>query len=223
MRTTLLTILLLVAGGLILPEAAGLLQAQEPEPASQGEEPEDLAQELAELRQELELAELRMEATLRSQDLQLLKAEIQRAASHAELQAYNAHGREAAKAEAALELTHQKDDLADAEEELRQLAMMYEINQLADATAQIVMDRATRDIERRRAGLALAENAHRWWMEFGEPLELRALEDAERLASAELESLQVEQLLERTELEMEIVQLRGDLAELQGESQGSDD
>lgn len=221
MRISLFLILLLGVGLSVLPANPGNLSAQEPEVESIEEAP-STEQELADLKTDLALAELRMEAALRSQDLHRLTAEIERASAEADLQAYNAHGRTAVKAQAELDLDHQKDDLADTEEELQQLSMMYEINQLADATAQIVMDRATRDIERQRTGLALAEKEHQFWMEFGEPREQRDLENAARLAKAELESLQIEQLLESTELEIEIQDLRSQIKEITTAAGGSE-
>ncbi|MHC4823737.1 MAG: hypothetical protein ACYTEP_06935 [Planctomycetota bacterium] len=223
MRSSLLLILLFGLGLSIWPAIPTPLSAQEAEQEPQAfDSAPTTPQELVDLKQELALAELRMEAALRAQDLGLLQAEIEHTAAQADLQAYNTHGREAAKAQAELDLNHQKDRLADTEEELEQLSMMYEINQLADATAQIVMDRATRDIERQRTGLAMAEKAHRYWLEFGEPREMRDLEDAARLAAAELESLHMEHVLERTELEMEVHDLRKQVTELKVEIGGQD-
>lgn len=58
---------------------------------------------------------------------------------------------------AKLDLERSRDQLADAQEELDELKMMYANADLADKTRDIVMHRTERRLARQKAGLALAE------------------------------------------------------------------
>ncbi len=212
MRNPVLATLFLLAGlSLLLPSQA--FSSQEPATDS-AEEGSDPAAELADAKQELKLAELHLQGLLQEQDLNRLQAEFELQNSMVALETYNRHGKQAGLDQAILDLQYQRDSLADAEEELRQLGMMYDSNNLADQTAQIVMQRATRDVERQRTALALAEAEHKEWVEFGMAQEARELQQAMRLAQAEKDSLAIQQQIDRTEAEMEIADLKKRIGEL---------
>jgi len=212
----------LLLGGLsfLLPSKA--MSPQEPT-ADSAEEIADPAAELADAKQELQMAELRLQGLLQEQDLNRLQAEFSLQNATVALETYNRHGKQAGLEQAVLDLQYQRDSLADAEEELRQLGMMYDSNNLADQTAQIVMDRATRDVERQRTALAIAEAEHKEWVAFGMAQEARELQQARRLAQAEKDSLTIQQQIDRTEAEFEIADLKKHIAKLKKEMEEKKD
>lgn len=223
MRTALLTILLLGMGLALLPEFSRSMVAQEPTELEAVEADHDPAAELALAKRDLSVAKLRMEHLLSEQELSRLQTEMDHVEAVAALQEFNVYGKEAAMQQAALDLQYSKDDLADSEEELRQLSMMYDANDLADATAQIVMDRATRGIERQRKALELAEKETANWLKYGLPREFSDIKNAELLAAAEKNLLFLTQTLDLKEMEIEIDDLEQEIKELQNEMQESGD
>ena len=223
MRTALLTILLLGMGLALLPNFSHSMAAQEPYDTEEIDADYDPAAELALAKRDLSVAKLRMEHLLSEQELSRLQAEMDHADAVVALQEFNVYGQEAAMQQAALDLLYSKDELADSEEELRQLSMMYDANDLADATAQIVMDRATRGITRQRKALELAEKENANWLKFGLPREATETRNAELLASAEKNLLFLTQTLELKEMEIEIDDLQVLVKELQNEIQESGD
>lgn len=214
MRTALLTILILGLGLALLPEFSDSIVAQEPGDREKARIESDLTAELAQSKQELAVAKLRMEQLLSEQELNRLETEIAHADAVAHLQEFNVYGKEAAMEHAALDLLHSKDELADSEEELRQLGMMYEANNLADATAQIVMDRANRGIERQRKALDIATKEHANWIKFGLPREFSEIKNAEILAMAAKNLMFLSQTLSLREMEMELSHLEKRIKDL---------
>ena len=224
MRTPLLAFLLLGASLFLLPALPSHILAQEPaEDQDPVDEDSDPAEELVQAGRELKLAELRMGLLLYEQDLGRMQADIEHQSALAELESYNLHQGEASRVLADLELRYEQDSLADAEEELQQLGIMYDHNNLADVTAQIVMDRATRDVERQKESVALAVKELQHFLQYREPLEKRELGNAVRLAAAELPALHARNMLDLTELEMEIEELKQRIKELQNELEESGD
>ena len=221
MHNSLLAILLLALGALLIPAIPQTLGAQEPADAApeQDEEvsSEELAEELQTARQDLKLAMLRMDSMLLDQDLSLKVATFARDDALETLKSYRMLDGEANRDQAKLDLQYQKDSLDDAEEELRQLGMMYDLNNLADATAQIVMDRAGRNVDRQKMEVAMAEKQLDHYLQFGEPREHRGLQQETEMAEAELASLQLSLAYDRAEMEQELKDLRSTIAELEKE------
>lgn len=223
MRTALLTFLLLGAGLVFLPDFPSSMRAQEPAEIEAAAADADPAADLAQAKRDLSLTKLRMENLLSEQELTRLQTQIEHTNAVADLKEYNVYVKDAAVAQAALDLLYSKDGLADAEEELRQLSMMYDANDLADATAQIVMDRSNRDIERQRTALGLAEKEHANWIKFGLPREFAEVQNAESLAAAEMNLMFLAQTLAMKELEIEIDDLQQTIKEITAEMQESGD
>lgn len=219
MRTTHLAILILGLALFAVPLLPQHLGAQEPaaEEADAAEEIAELESELESVRQDLKLAMLSMDSMLVEHDLAQKQALFYREDAIATLQSYRMQDGEAARDEAKLELQYQKDSLADSEEELRQLSMMYDLNNLADATAQIVMERSARSVDRQKMEVNMAEKALAHYLEFGEPREHRDLEREADLAGLELDALQLAHAYEHAEAERELKDLRAEVAELEKE------
>ncbi|MDA1113045.1 MAG: hypothetical protein O3A95_01940 [Planctomycetota bacterium] len=223
MRTALLSILILGLGLALFPDFSDSMVAQEPAPVEEVDVDSDPAAELALLKRDLAVAKLRMEHLLSEQELNRLETEMEHAEAVANLQQFNVYGRAAAMEQAALDLLYSKDELADSEEELRQLSMMYEANNLADATAQIVMDRANRGIERQRKALEIATKENANWIEFGLPRKFSEIKNAEILAAAQMNLMFLTQTLALKEMEIEINDLEKQIKELATELQESSD
>jgi len=223
MRTALLTFLLLGAGLVFLPNIPSSVRAQEPGKTETAEPDSDPAAELALAKRDLAIAKLRMEHLLSEQELQRLQTQMEHVNAAANLKEYNVYVKDAAVEQAALELLYSKDELADAEEELRQLGMMYDANNLADATAQIVMDRANRGIERQRKALELAAKEHANWVKYGLPREFSEIKNAEALAAAEMNLMFLSQTLALKEMEVELSDLDKEIKKLESELSESND
>jgi len=119
--------------------------------------PADAPHRASTARDKLALARMQMEIAKKKADearvrkeheLELAKAEI---AQFDELDAPNRV------AKARLELTRRKDMLFEQKEELAQLEMMYEKEDLADKTREIVLQRGKRRAERAQEELAITE------------------------------------------------------------------
>lgn len=117
----------------------------------------DAERQLAASRDKLTLARMQAEIAAKKaedarsrkeRELELARAEI---AQFDELDAPNRV------AKAHLDLVRRQDALAEQQEELAQLEMMYEKEDLADKTREIVLQRGKRRVERAREELAIAE------------------------------------------------------------------
>ena len=207
MRFFLPTVLVALFGFLLLPDIPSLL-AQNPDDENSAEEAaQDPAEELRVAQQQLNLAHLRLTALLTDHDLGMLTAQAEVDASRSALQMFSDFEAELETGDRQLALNYDQDALADAIEEREQLSFMYESNALASATAQIVMDRAARSIERQKVEVTIQEKGLLAWRSFGLANQQKALGHDAVLAQASLENVIASQELETAELEIETAEL----------------
>jgi len=207
MRFFLPTVLVALFGFLLLPDIPSLL-AQNPDDENSAEEAaQDPAEELRVAQQQLQLAHLRLTALLTDHDLGMLSAQAEVDASRSALQMFIDFEAELETANKQLALNYAQDSLADAIEELEQLSYMYERNALASATAQIVVDRAARSIERQKIEVTIQEKGLLAWRSFGLANQQKNLGHAALLAQASLEAAISNQELESAELAIETAEL----------------
>jgi hypothetical protein len=132
------------------PAASSAPAHAAPQGGASDHDPAALRDKLEVARLQLGLAEHRAEtARLRKEkELELQKAEL------AQFDETDAPDRVA---KANLELARRRDALAEQQEELAQLEMMYEQQDLADKTREIVLQRGKRRVERAQEDLAISE------------------------------------------------------------------
>jgi len=112
-----------------------------------------------------------------------------------------------------LSLQTAMDYAQEADEELKQLEIMYEEQDLEDRTSEFVLNRGKRNAERRKAQLALEEAS------------LRALEEQEiprELATLEVDVARKEAALEKAKLEAELGALQKKIARMGAEAEIAD-
>jgi len=218
MRFFLPTVILAAVGLLLIPEIPSAT-AQEPEDlvAEEVLEGHDLEAELKDAQQQLGVSHLRMAALLADHNLGMLSAQADVDATRVALQMFVDFDAELETATIQLDLDQTKDRLADSIEELDQLAIMYDQNALASVTAQVVLDRAARSIERQRVSVAIQDKTVAAWNAYGLANRQKELGHAALLAQASLESTISNQELEIVEMEMEIAELEQAIKELQAE------
>jgi hypothetical protein len=193
---------------------------EEEEALEEPREPEEIRAELDEARRERELLAAQHAAAAFEHEMRTAEAQFALESAQAELDAFETHGLRAAIAAAELELARGGDDVQDADEEMQQLAQLYGENELAERTAEIVLQRARRSLERARAELKLAEEEHRHQVQVALPVEQRALRQAVhaaamdlRLADFELGVMRLAQRNEAASLEERIHELEAELEE----------
>jgi hypothetical protein len=147
--------LLIIAACALAPACIGVSHKEAaPAPAADHASSErDLAtarDKLAIARLQADLAEKRAETTRirKTTELELARAEL------AQFDENDAPNR---LAKSKLDLARHHDALTEQREELAQLAMMYEKEDLADKTREIVLQRGKRRVERAEADLAISE------------------------------------------------------------------
>ncbi|MCP4094143.1 MAG: hypothetical protein GY747_11905 [Planctomycetes bacterium] len=217
MRLLFPTVLLAALGLLAFPQISDAAIPQEPEVEYSEEEYGDAEQELADARLQMELSHLRMAAMLTDHNYSMISAEAEVSSSRAALQAFVDYEAELESEMMALEIEHTRDGVSDAQEELAQLTSMYERNDLADATAQVVLERAARSIERQKTQLAISQKTFQAWTAFGKAYQQQELGHSVSLAQANLEATMANQELDRAELEAEIAELAKTIKELEAE------
>lgn len=216
--------------GSVATATATPARAQEPaaevDEEQEVREPAEIRAELDAARREHDLLAAQHAAAAFEHEVRTAAAQFALDAAQAELDAFETHGLRAAIAASELELARQSDDVQDAEEEMQQLAQLYGDSELAERTAEIVLQRARRSLERARAGLRLAEEEHRHQVQVALPVEQLALRQAvhaaamdQRLADLELEVLRIEQRNAIADLEQRIHDLQAELEEAAAEEE----
>ena len=165
----------------------------------------------------MHLAQLRLAALLTENNYSMLAAQAAVDAARTALSMFNEFESEMETATQQLELDYAKDGLADSIEELNQLSIMYERNALASGTAQIVIDRSERSIERQKAALAIQEKAVNAWHAMGQANRHKELVHETLLTQASLEATISSQELGLAELETEMLALEKVINELKAE------
>lgn len=234
----------IVPAALVLFGLVGLALAQSPQPALHpklqepasrpptGEEqdaegaddPDELRRELQSAQRELALVRARAElGRLESAGEEMLAAQKTEAALAA-LNDFETYALAARVAEGELNLKQEQDGVDDARDEMQQLAALYGEGDLADRTAEIVLRRAARGLERAEESLRLARAAHHQMVNVHLPREqvelrseLRAAEMELRLIEARRGVAELEAQNEAAELEEKIAELTRELAAAEAE------
>ena len=169
--------------------------------------------------QELRLAELRMTTLINSQHLEMFDARDSLARAEHELNLFNSFGKAETEKSLRLDLLLEKDALDDAFEELGQLKIMYDRNNLADVTAQMVLDRAERNLQRQQISIELAKSEINKWTQLGMARSQANLDYDVTYAKLNLAYLQAEHTSSRVELSTEIDDIRLSIAELRTDAE----
>jgi len=109
------------------------------------------------LHDKLEIARLQLSTAEQRAETVRLRKEKELELGKAELAQFDESDAPNRLAKAKLELARRRDALAEQQEELAQLEMMYEQQDLADKTREIVLQRGKRRVERAQEELAIAE------------------------------------------------------------------
>lgn len=167
--------------------------------------------------QELRLAELRMTTLANSQHLEMFSARDSLARAEHEFNLFNSFGKAETEKSLRLNLLLEQDALDDATEELEQLKIMYDRNNLADVTAQMVLDRAERNLQRQQISVELAQSEITKWTQLGMARSQADLDYDVTYAKLNLAHLEAEHTSSRVELSAEISHLKLSIAELRAD------
>lgn len=168
---------------------------------------------------DLRLAELRMTALNHSQRLETLEARDSLARAEHELNLFNSFGNAETEKSLRLDLLREQDSLDDATQELEQLKIMYERNNIAEVTAQMVLERAQRSLLRQQISVELAQTEITKWTQLGMARAHANFDYAVTYAKLNLSYLAAEHTSSRAELSAEISQLKLAIAELRTDSE----
>ena len=169
--------------------------------------------------QELRLAELRMTTLTNSQHLEMFGARDSLARAEHELNLFNSFGKAETEKSLRLDLLLEQDALDDAAEELEQLKIMYDRNNLADVTVQMVLNRAERNLQRQQISVELAQSEITKWTQLGMARSQADLNYEVTYAKLNIVYLEAEHTSSRVELSTEINDLRLSIAELRTDSE----
>jgi hypothetical protein len=117
----------------------------------------DSGRQLAASRDKLTLARMQAEIAAKKAEDARSRKEREVELAHAEIAQFDELDAPNRVAKAHLDLVRRQDALAEQQEELAQLEMMYEKEDLADKTREIVLQRGKRRVERAKEELAIAE------------------------------------------------------------------
>ncbi len=191
-----------------------------PEAAQQdAREPDEIRRELAAAERKLQLAFARSQlSTLESvAEMEDAKMELQKA--QASLNSFETHEQAARIGESELNLQHERDGATDARDEMEQLAALYGQGDLAEKTAELVIRRAERGLERAEQSLRLMDAEHRQLLNVTLPRELAELRHATAAGARKLRQLEAQADLAKLELADEVAELEAEIAALKKELQ----
>ncbi|KAA3613477.1 MAG: hypothetical protein DWQ01_02840 [Planctomycetota bacterium] len=152
----------------------------------------ELREAVEQARRELEIARLDMQANELETRLKLQGAELELVRAQADLENFRTVRAPMMRQQTEQSLQSSRDSLLETEEEMQQLEMMYGADELADATAEIVLARTKRRLERARQSLALEEMEAKNNLEFDLPREEQELEQAVQEAEVGLANARLE-------------------------------
>jgi hypothetical protein len=173
--------------------------------AEEDKTPAALARAVEAARVEVELAEAQLALKLRPTQV----AEAVRALRQAERERQGFEsGRDLERRTAEQELTEARNALAETEQELAQLELMYAEQDLADKTRELVIGRTQRRLELSRAACALNEEKLARLTTVDHPQKSAQLGEEIEAAEAELEAANLLQRSERVEAELAVLKAR---------------
>lgn len=220
--------LALALAGLLAVSATYVRQSSPPEPPSQqpdvaaddAPDPAELQQEIAAAQRELELARAQAELARLESEGDELKAAQGLEAAQAALVAFETFEQQARIAAGELKLKQEQDGADDARDEMNQLAALYGMGDLADKTAEIVLRRAQRGLDRAEESLRLARADHLQMVNVALPREQIELRAEVRADEFELRRIEMQRRVHEIEnrnavaaLEDKLANLKQDLAD----------
>jgi hypothetical protein len=131
-----------------------------------------------------------------------------------ELNLFNSFGKAETEKSLRLDLLLEQDALDDATEEFEQLKIMYDRNNLANVTAQMVLNRAERNLQRQQISVELAKSEITKWTQLGMMRSQADLDYDVTYAKLNIAYLEAEHTSSRVELSAEINHLKLSIAEL---------
>jgi len=160
--------------------------------------------ELGNANKKLDAARMRLKQAEGDDRAALLRLDAERALAEAELKQFDEQDAPNRIAQKRLETQSVRDQLADDQEELRQLEMMYAAEDLADQTKQIVLQRGKRRLVRSQDRLGVEERELAVFEQFTLPRERSKLELAVTAATRAVESEKASFAITKLEKEVEI-------------------
>lgn len=201
-------------------DARGADEGEEREKGDEDKERRKLDQDLDTARQRLELARLETQQARIEAQQEVASAELALAKAEADLAHFVSEEKPRRLRAGELSLQDSQDSVRETEEELAQLQMMYGEEELADATAEIVLSRTKRRLERARVRLQLEERELAALREHELPWEQKDKEAALAEARVKLESArlsaqasEMQRRLEEQEAQQEIEELEEKIRE----------
>lgn len=188
------------------------------------EEHEELDHQLKVAKAELEIARLKAHQENIQARAEFMAAERDMQLAMDDFENFNEVRQPLQMREAELDLQSSEDSTREVEEELQQLKMMYGEDELGEMTAEIVVARTERRVQRSRERLELERLKYKNLTEFTMPNKVAELEAAIDEANAELkaaeanlEAVRMESQLEFQNAEREIMNLEQQIKELLAE------
>jgi len=210
------------ASGVVLPGQDGLTPEQQKKRdeldrrrTDLARKREDHARSTFELEQRRRRTELEQQSAVAQEAVALAQAERELRLASEDLQRFRAEERPRRLAEDALDLQQSADGLLETREELAQLEMMYEGSELGDATAEIVLNRTRRRLQRAEERHALRERRSAEVREVTLPREEDTRVQAERAKTVALENLRRNQEKDRLAREAALRDLDFDARKLE--------
>lgn len=161
----------------------------------------------------LDKAQADMELGLRAEALALEQSTTSLKNAQTELRIFDEVDGKQMLQQADLSIRYGEDNVADQQEELDQLEKMYKSEELTNATAEIVVRRARRSLERSKVYLAMTKEDAQVTKQVRHPQRRHAYQHAVNLAQQSLESLRVSQALSRVQREAELVRAQNNYRE----------
>jgi hypothetical protein len=171
-------------------------EKKEKEAKERAKKARERERKLAKLQRDMEVSRLKLSKTKLSTEhsaaqhqFAIEKAEVDLEIARKELRVFNEISAPNRIARAELSFQWAEDNLTDAREELRQLELMYEDDQFADQTKEIVIDRARRRLQRTERDIELRREELKTLKEISLPMERKQKELAVVRSEESLEKL----------------------------------
>jgi hypothetical protein len=200
-------------------------QEAEEKARKEAKEDRDRLRKLAKLEKDLETARLRLSKTrldhehaeLRFNEAQA-RTKVDLDLARQKLQQLKEVTQPNRIARSELNLAWGQDGLLEAQEELQQLELMYNEEEFADKTKEIVIDRARRRLERTQRDLELRRDEHKILLELSIPMETREHELAVEDKQRELANMTRDEASAKLDRQLAIMGAEAEITRLENEA-----
>lgn len=211
---------------LALPLLLCALSCQSAPPTAKASAPptmphEDSAGALATAQDKLAIAKLQLELGQQRAESNRARKQVELELARGELAQFDECDAPSQLARSKLELTRHRDALVEQQEELAQLEMLYEKQDLADKTREIVLQRGQRRVARAQEDLALAERDAKTLEERSLPRQHARLKLEVEAKTRELAQLQPEEAAATLEKHMAVRAAEADLRAAEAKAGGA--